>query len=420
MLPRVGQEGVRLSLRFLTAGESHGQALTAVLEGMPAGLRLPVERINVDLARRQQGYGRGRRMQIEKDEVEILSGVRLGYTLGSPITLQLKNRDWKNWEERMTPYLSKDAPVVGEPPGPWPKERVRSPRPGHADLAGALKYAHKDLRNVLERASARETAARVAVGAVTKVLLERFGIQVGGFVVALGKVRYEPGDEPLAALVEKAEASEVRCPDPEASQQMIEQIEIAKQRGDTLGGIFEIRVTGVPPGLGSHVQWDRKLDARLAFALMSIQAMKGVEFGLGFEAATRFGSEVHDPIGYRPYPEGEIKGPEVLNYGFYHHSNNAGGIEGGMTNGEPIVVRVAMKPISTLYTPLESVAFDTKEILPASVERSDHCALPAAVVVGEAVVAFEIARAFLEKFGGDSIQEIERNYYGYLDYLRRV
>ena len=260
-MPRVVQGGVRLSLRFLTAGESHGQALTAVLEGMPAGLRLPVERINVDLARRQQGYGRGRRMQIEKDQVEILSGVRLGYTLGSPITLQLKNRDWANWEEKMTPYLADDAPVSGEPPGPWPKERVRSPRPGHADLAGALKYAHKDLRNVLERASPRETAARVAVGAVAKVLLERFGIQVGGFVVALGKVRYEPGDEPLSALVEKAEASEVRCPDPKASEEMIEQIEIAKQRGDTLGGIFEIRVTGVPPGLGSHVQWDRKLDA---------------------------------------------------------------------------------------------------------------------------------------------------------------
>lgn len=387
---------------------------------MPAGLRLPVERINTDLARRQQGYGRGRRMQIEKDEVEILSGVRLGYTLGSPITMQIVNRDWSNWEEKMTPHLADDAPVEGEPPGPWPKEKVKSPRPGHADLSGALKYGHKDLRNVLERASARETAARVAVGGVAKALLERFGLHVGGFVVALGSARYEPGDEPLGALIEKAEASEVRCPDPEASQRMIDEIELAKKRGDTLGGIFEVRVTGVPPGLGSHVQWDRKLDGRIAGALMSIQAMKGVEFGLGFAGATQFGSEVHDPIGYRPYPDGEITGPESLQYGFYHHSNKAGGFEGGMTNGEPIVVRVAMKPISTLYTPLESVAFDSKEVLPASIERSDHCALPAAVVVGEAVVAYEVARAFLEKFGGDSIQEIERNYYGYLDYLRQV
>lgn len=410
-----------MSLRYLTAGESHGQALTAILEGMPAGLRLSAERIDVDLARRQQGYGRGRRMQIERDRVEILSGVRLGYTLGSPITLQVRNRDWKNWEDKMSPHLPEGAPEMDEPPGPWPKERVRSPRPGHADLAGALKYGHRDLRNVLERASARETTMRVAVGAVAKALLERFGIRVGGFVVQLGSERWVPGDTPFDELVERAEASQVRCPDEAASERMIAQIELAKERGDTLGGVFEVRAVGVPPGLGSHVHWDRKLDARLAGALMSIQAMKGVEIGLGFEAAARFGSQVHDPIGYRPYPDDwSPERPDRLDYGFYHHRNHAGGIEGGMSNGEPIVVRVAMKPISTLYTPLASVAFDTKEELPASVERSDHCALPAAVVVGEAVVAFELARAFLEKFGGDSIAEIERNYHGYLEALRRV
>lgn len=408
-----------MSLRYLTAGESHGQALTAILEGVPAGLYLTGREIDADLARRQQGYGRGRRMKIESDSAQLLSGCRFGYTLGSPITLQITNRDWKNWEEKMTPAPLDDT--SDGPPGSPEWERVKSPRPGHADLAGALKYGHKDLRNVLERASARETAARVAVGAVAKRLLDHFGMRVVGHVVTLGNVDASPYAGTIDELRSAAEASEVRCADPQASEQMIAQIEEAKKKGDTVGGIYEVMVTGVPPGLGSHVQYDRKLDGRLAGALMSIQAMKGVEFGLGFESGRRFGSQVHDPIGYKHYPEGwSPDAADRLDYGFYHHRNNAGGIEGGITNGEPIVVRVAMKPISTLYTPLESVAFATKEPLPASVERSDHCALPAAVVVGEAIVAFEVARAFIEKFGGDSIAEMERHYRTYIEYLRNV
>lgn len=410
-----------VSLRFLTAGESHGQALTAILEGVPAGLRLPADAIDADLARRQTGYGRGRRMKIEQDRVQILSGCRFGYTLGSPIAMQITNRDWKNWEERMAPHATEAVPDVDRPPGPPEWERVRSPRPGHADLAGALKYGHRDIRNVLERASARETAARVAVGAVAKVLLSRFGIEIAGHVVSIGAVEAPGFAGDLEALRRAAEASEVRCADPEASERMIAEIEKAKEKGDTLGGIFEVIAVGVPPGLGSHVHYDRKLDGRIAGALMSVQAMKGVEFGMGFEVARRFGSEVHDPIGYTPYPDDwSPDRSDRLAYGFTHHRNNAGGIEGGMSNGEPIVVRVAMKPISTLYTPLPSVSFETKEELRASIERSDHCAVPAAVVVGEAVVAFELARAFLEKFGGDSIAEIERNYRGYLEQLRSV
>lgn len=409
-----------MSLRFLTAGESHGQALTAIVEGVPAGLHLSAQHIDTDLARRQQGYGRGRRMKIEQDRVQILAGCRFGYTLGSPITLQVVNRDWKNWEEKMAPDSTEASSSEG-PPGPPEWERVRSPRPGHADLAGALKYGHRDLRNVLERASARETAARVAVGAVAKRILDQFGIQIAGHVVRIGQAEAPAFQGDLASLSQAAEASEVRCADPEASARMIEQIEEAKKKGDTVGGVFEVIATGVPPGLGSHVQYDRKLDGRLAGALMSIQAMKGVEFGLGFDTARRFGSEVHDPIGYKPYPEDwSPDRDDRLNYGFYHHRNHAGGIEGGMSNGEPIIVRVAMKPISTLYTPLPSVAFATKEELPASIERSDHCAVPAAVVVGEAVVAFELAKAFLEKFGGDSVQEIGRNYRSYLEQLRSV
>lgn len=410
-----------MPLRYLTAGESHGQALTAILEGVPAGLRLVAEEIDQDLARRQQGYGRGRRMKIEQDRAQILSGCRFGYTLGSPITLQITNRDWKNWEDKMAPHPVDSVPDEGVPPGAPEWERVKSPRPGHADLVGALKYGHRDLRNVLERASARETAARVSVGAVAKRILSQYGIRIAGHVVSIGTVQAPSFAGDLDRLVGAAENSEVRCADDDASQQMIAQIEQAKQKGDTLGGVFELVAIGVPPGLGSYVQYDRKLDGRLAGALMSIQAMKGVEFGMGFEAARRFGSEVHDPIGYKPYPiDWSSSSPDRLGHGFYHHRNNAGGIEGGMSNGEPIVVRVAMKPISTLYTPLASVAFATKEILPASVERSDHCAVPAAVVVGEAVMAIELANAFLEKFGGDSIAEIDRNYRSYLEQLRNV
>ncbi len=406
-------------LRYLTAGESHGQALVAILEGMPAGLSLTAADIDVELARRQQGYGRGRRMKIEQDRVQILSGVRFGRTLGSPIALQIVNRDWVNWQDKMA---VEPRPDLAAEDGTPVKERVTRPRPGHADLAGALKYGHRDLRNVLERASARETTARVAVGAIARRLLKEFGIEVFSHVVALGGIEAHP-EGSWEEIRERAEASPVRCADPEAAAQMMAAIDAAKEAGDTLGGVFEVVVTGVPPGLGSHVHYDRKLDGRLAQALMSVQAIKGVEVGLGFRAAAMRGSQVHDPIAYRPYPPGPVT-PQMLaaaeRPGFYRLRNHAGGLEGGMSNGEPVIVRAAMKPIATLYEPLPSVDFYTKEPFAASVERSDTCAVPAAGVIGEAVVAFEVARAFLEKFGGDSIQEIQRHYLGYLEYLRSV
>lgn len=405
-------------LRYLTAGESHGKALVAIVEGLPAGLYVTREHIDAELARRQRGYGRGRRMQIEQDRVEILAGIRYGYTLGSPVALMVENRDWKNWVDVMTP-----DPVEGKGGEHIPTgERVTRPRPGHADLVGALKYGHRDLRNVLERASARETTMRVAVGALAKRLLDEFGIKVMSHVIQLGSVVAQvQGD--YEEIFQRAEASEVRCADDEASEKMKALIDQAKQEGDTLGGIFEVVATGVPPGLGSHVHWDRKLDARLAQALMSIQAIKGVEVGLGFGVASRFGSQVHDAIGYRSYPPaepgpGDFQGAERP--GFFRMTNRAGGFEGGMTTGEPVVVRAAMKPISTLYRPLDSVDFYTKEPFKASIERSDTCALPAAGVIGEAVVAIELARAFLEKFGGDSLEEIRRNYLGYVKALREV
>lgn len=406
-------------LRYMTAGESHGKALVAIVEGLPAGLFVTREHIDKDLGRRQKGYGRGRRMKIEQDRVEILSGIRYGYTLGSPVALLVENRDWKNRMEEMTP-----EPVEGKGGDRIPVgERVTRPRPGHADLSGALKYGHRDLRNVLERASARETTMRVAVGALAKRLLDEFGIKVMSHVVRLGSVEAQVDGMSYDELAAKAEESEVRCADPDASARMMALIDRAKQEGDTLGGVFEVVATGVPPGLGSHVHWDRKLDAKLAMALMSIQAIKGVEVGLGFGVAERFGSEVHDAIGYRPYPD-TPPGPADFaageRPGFYRMSNRAGGFEGGMTTGEPIVLRAAMKPISTLYRPLDSVDFYTKEPFKASIERSDTCALPAAGVVGEAVVAIELAAAFLEKFGGDSIQEIQRNYLGYVKALREV
>lgn len=406
-------------LRYMTAGESHGKALVAIVEGLPAGLFVTREHIDKDLGRRQKGYGRGRRMKIEQDRVEILSGIRYGYTLGSPVALLVENRDWKNRMEEMTP-----EPVEGKGGDRIPVgERVTRPRPGHADLSGALKYGHRDLRNVLERASARETTMRVAVGALAKRLLEEFGIKVMSHVVRLGSVEAQVDGMSYDELAAKAEESEVRCADPDAAARMMALIDRAKQEGDTLGGVFEVVATGVPPGLGSHVHWDRKLDAKLAMALMSIQAIKGVEVGLGFGVAERFGSEVHDAIGYRPYPD-TPPGPADFaageRPGFYRMSNRAGGFEGGMTTGEPIVLRAAMKPISTLYRPLDSVDFYTKEPFKASIERSDTCALPAAGVVGEAVVAIELAAAFLEKFGGDSIQEIQRNYLGYVKALREV
>lgn len=382
--------------RYLTAGESHGPQLSAIIEGLPAGIHLSAEVLNHNLSRRQQGYGRGDRMKIEEDTAQILSGVRWGETIGSPVMLVVMNRDWENWSEKMSPL---------------PEHRddscaVTRPRPGHADFAGVLKYHHSDVRNVLERSSARETAARVAVGGVAKALLAEVGIKVGGFVTEVGGVGTITPQEPIETLWQRAGNSDMFCCDPAAEAEMKRAIDAAKAVGDTLGGVVEVQVIGVPPGLGSYVQWDRKLDARLAMALMSVQAIKGVEVGIGFDAARRPGSRVHDEIFYSD--------------GYRRNSNNAGGIEGGMSNGEPIVVRAAMKPIPTLYSPLRSVDMRTHEPFEATVERSDTCAVPAALVVAEAVVAIEIANALLEKFGGDSIVEIRRNLEGYLEQIHNV
>ncbi len=380
-------------LRYLTAGESHGRALVGILEGMPAGLPLRLEEINRQLRRRQHGYGRGGRQLIEQDEAEILTGVRFGKTLGSPIAIVIWNRDWENWKERMDPWE--------EPPDHKP---VTVPRPGHADLAGAFKYRHRDIRNVLERASARETAIRVALGAIARQLLERLGIQIASHVVQIHEIRSRVDAsqyEDLQELNERADRSPVRCLDPQAERLMMSRIDEAMAQKNTVGGVFEVLARGVPPGLGSHVHWDRKLDAQIAQAMMSIQAMKGVGIGLGFEAAGRWGSDVHDPI----YYEAER--------GFYRKSRGAGGIEGGMSHGGPLVVRVAMKPLSTLMRPLESVDIATKEPVAAHVERSDVCAVPAASVVGENVLALTLADALLEKLGGDSLEEIEERMRSY-------
>jgi len=367
-----------------------------IIEGMPAGLLIRVTDIDNDLARRQGGYGRGGRMKIEKDTVKIFSGVRWGKTLGGPIGLTVRNKDWDNWRAKMSPdpaFLNTAEPVT-------------RPRPGHADLAGALKYGMTDIRNILERSSARETAMRVAVGAVTKRLLDEFGITITSHVIAIGGV-YARGDKmSLKEIRKRAEASELRCADHQAEKRMKLKIDEAARAGDSLGGIFEIIVSGAPVGLGSHVHWDRKLDGRLAAAIMSIQAMKGVEIGSGFGVANRPGSKVHDEIFWGP------KG------GFFRKTNHAGGIEGGMSNGEDITLRAAMKPIPTLMKPLRSVDMGSKKPFKASVERSDVCAVPAAAVVGEAVAAFEIAAALIEKFGGDSLDEMKRNYEQYRRYLR--
>jgi len=384
-------------LRYLNGGESHGKGLIAVLEGMLAGLPLTADDIDQDLSRRQKGYGRGGRMRIEHDRVEFLSGVRTGKTLGTPITLLVKNRDWENWKDIMAP----------EPGPPVLDKVVTCPRPGHADLVGAIKYNHRDIRNVLEKASARETAIRVAVGGVAKRLLREFGIQVYSYTVEIGGVKAALDGLTTEQAFQQAEASEVRCPDAAGSATMVERIREAKHKGDTLGGIFEVVVTNPPLGLGSYAQWDRRLNARLAMALMSIQAMKGVEIGMGFESARRFGSDVHDEIFYDQET------------GFIRGTNNAGGLEGGITNGQPIVLRTAMKPIATLYAPKKSVDIRTKEPLEATIERSDICTVPAAGVVGEAVVAFEMAAAMVEKFGGDTLEEMRRNYESYQAYVRQ-
>jgi chorismate synthase len=391
--------------RYLTAGESHGPQLTAIIEGLPAGVALRADGINRELARRQQGYGRGGRMKIETDTVEILSGVRWGDTLGSPLTLVVNNRDGENWSGKMSPLAEDRDDSIA----------ITRPRPGHADLTGALKYDHADVRNVLERSSARETAVRVAVGAVAKQLLSAFGIRVGGFVTRIGAVSAMPDCLPFEDLWQAASESELFCCDRLVDDAMKKTIDAAKASGDTLGGIVEVQVLGCPPGLGSYVQWDRKLDARLSMALMSIQAIKGVEVGLGFGVAERPGSQVHDEI----FPAAKKMKTGVMT-AYCRTTNNAGGIEGGMSNGEPIVLRAAMKPIPTLYKPLRSVDMRTHEPFEAVVERSDTCAVPAALVVAEAVVAIEIAAAFLEKFGGDSLTEIQRNFHGYCQQVRNA
>jgi chorismate synthase len=383
-------------LRWLTAGESHGPQLTVVIEGLPSGLEISEDDLRRDLARRQGGHGRGGRQKIETDFARIVSGVRGGFTIGSPVTLVLENKDHANWTAEMT------ASKEGFAPKP-----VTKLRPGHADLAGALKYGHSDIRNVLERSSARETATRVAAGGVARKLLAHFGIEILSFTQSIGTIDigYE-GCDPDTVTVEDIEASVVRCPDPEASRRMVADIDEVGEKGDTLGGTFRVIARGVPLGLGSYVHWDRKLDGRLAQAILSINAIKGVEFGAGFEGAARPGSQFHDQIEYQ---DGR----------FRHLTNRAGGLTGGVTNGEPIDLRVAIKPISTMKKPLPSVDLLTKEKVEAHYERSDVCVVPAAGVIGEAVVALTLAEAFLEKFGGDSMSEIERNHRGYLDSLAR-
>lgn len=372
-------------LRYLTAGESHGRCLLAILEGMVAGLAIDKEKIDRQLARRQLGFGRGKRMDIEKDKVQILSGLKKGATIGSPIAMMIENKDFSI--ERLP--------------------AVTRPRPGHADLAGGIKYGSPDLREVLERASARETAARVAVGSVCRIFLEEFGIDLLSHVVMVGGIEADTKGLSFDKIRSESEKSVLRCAEPAAASSMAERIELARKVKDTLGGVFEIAARGLPVGLGSYVHSDRRLDARLAGALMSIPGIKGVESGMGFEAGRRFGSDVHDQIFYR------------RGRGFYRQTNNAGGLEGGVTNGEPLVFRCCMKPISTLGRPLGSVDIRTKKTAGATVERHDICAVPAAGVVGEAAVAFELAKAFLEKFGGDSLGQTKRNFQGYLKQVRR-
>ena len=380
-------------LDYRTAGESHGAALIAFIEGMPAGVSIEPETINRELRRRQGGYGRGGRMKIERDAVTVLSGLRRGVTIGSPIALHIINRD----------HRIDEAPAVNRP------------RPGHADLAGSLKWLTTDCRSTLERASARETAARVASGALARILLEEFGIRVVGFVCQIGDVQaIISADASFAQLLKTRDANEVYCPDASCAPGMIEAIRQAKKDKDTLGGVVEVRVEGHPPGLGSSLRWQDKLDGRLLQAVGSIQAFKGVEIGLGFASAGRPGSQVHDEIDF----DGSLADTPCL--GYQRRSNNAGGLEGGMTNGEPIVIRGVMKPISTLLRGLDSVNLATKAPERSDYERSDICAVPAASVVAENVVAFEIARAFLEKFGGDTLQEVRHAYDGYLSVARSL
>lgn len=373
-----------MGMRYLTAGESHGPQLTTIIEGLPAGMPLLANDINEELARRQKGYGRGRRMQIEKDTVEIASGIRHGYTLGSPVALVVKNNDWKHW----TNIMGADPLLEGEEDEI--KRKITRPRPGHADLNGAIKYGHGDMRNVLERSSARETTVRVAAGAVAKKLLSLVGIELISHVVEIAGIKAEV-DPSLTyeALKETTEQSPVRCADADAAQKMMAAIDDAKKNGDSIGGVVEVIATGMPTGVGSYVHYDRKLDSKLAAAIVGINAFKGVEIGIGFEAARKPGSEVHDEIAWS-----EEKG-------YYRKTNRLGGFEGGMTTGMPIVVRGVMKPIPTLYKPLMSVDIESKEPFTASIERSDSCAVPAAAVVAENAVAWELASALVEQFYSD-------------------
>lgn len=391
-------------IRFHTAGESHGRGLVATIEGVPAGLSLVMDRdVDPELRRRQGGYGRGRRMQIESDRAEVLSGVRLGETLGSPVAMIIWNRDWENWQTAMSP-IAPDPDI-----NPKALRSLHLPRPGHADLVGVLKYDRADTRDILERASARETAARVACGAVAKRLLGEFGIGIGSHVTSIGGIESALPPELPEDLNAASDASPVRTLDAAAGERIIAAIDQAKADGDTLGGVFEVVATGLPVGLGSHVSWDRKLDGRLAGAVMSVQAIKGVEIGMGFQGAHTPGSGVHDPIVPAP---GRARSGEIG-----RSSNRAGGLEGGVTTGEPLVVRGAMKPISTLRKRLPSVDIRTGSVGDAAHERSDVCAVPAAAVVAEAMVALVLADAFVEKFGGDSVLEVRRNFDAYVAYL---
>ncbi len=386
-------------LRYLMAGESHGKALTAILEGIPAGLEILEEEINIDLARRQKGYGRGGRMKIETDKTEILNGVRWKKALGHPITLIIRNKDWENWIEKMDPQ--------GEMTEELKEILITKPRPGHADLTGYLKYDQYDIRNILEYASARNSAIRVAVGGICKKLLKEFGIKIFSYVTEIGGIKADYENMTYEEILNTIDEEKLKTPDKKAEEKMIEIIKKAKENGDTVGGVFEVVATGLPVGLGSYTHWDKRLDGRLAQSFMSIQAIKGVEIGLGFDNARRLGSEVHDEIFYD------------AKKGYCRKENNAGGLEGGMSNGENIVVKAAMKPIPTLYKPLKSVDVNTKEPFEASVERSDASAVPAASVIGEAVMAYELAKAFLEKFGGDSMTEIRNNYNSYMEQINK-
>ncbi|HYF40456.1 MAG TPA: chorismate synthase [Gemmatimonadales bacterium] len=411
--PNLSKAEAGAMLRFTTAGESHGKALVAIVEGLPAGLPVTAEWVDRELARRMQGYGRGARMKIERDRIEWLSGVRAGETLGSPVAMLIPNRDWSNWEDVM-------AYEAVETPGELRRRRVSRPRPGHADLAGVLKYDRLDARDILERASARETTARVAAGALAKRLLHEFNVEIGSHVVSLGGIQVPRAALP-SPLNEAADQSEIRVLDRSAEAEIIRRIDAAKQAGDTLGGEVEVVARGLVVGLGSHVSWDRKLDGRLAGMLMSIPAVKAVEIGMGFEAARRPGSDVHDPIerAEEPGPHGPGLDPGPHGRGdprggFRRPTNNAGGLEGGITTGEPLVVKVGMKPISTLMSPLPTVDLASGQPAKAVSERSDITAVPAMGVIAEALVALVLADAMLEKFGGDSMAEMRRNYDGYV------